>query len=493
MLRSKVFIFFLISFFVWVFVCNILWDFALITLFLSWVMVILFIILCFMKKYHLFLLIISCGITFGAFYSGIYNYYIANKITYMQPYYNKQVSVIWEVKELYKKSNNSYSYIIKLQSLDDKKVWNISGLMYYSPYLKLSLWDIISFESELLWITDFSQEFHYQKYLQTKNIYAQFFVNELNIIKTNNLPTWRQFIVDTRQSILENVYNTYPKNEAIFLAWILIGAREDMPESLRNSLNNSGLTHLVAVSGFNITIIIIFLWFLLQGLPLFLRVGIISFCLVFFVFLVGENIPVIRAGIMGWIGYIILTFGRKTDSLALLLFTAFLIVLYQPLYLNYDTSFHLSFLAVLGLLYFQDFWTKIFYFLPKFFAIKESFVLTMSALTTTLPIMIFSFGQVSLFSPITNMLVWWAIPFAMLFGFLAIIAQFFSSLLGFIVWFINYFILKYIILIADFFWNLDISVFKIDFWFFWIYLEIGYFMILIYWIIYFKQKENPTQ
>lgn len=266
-----------------------------------------------------------------------------------------------------------------------------------------------------------------------------------------------------------------------------------MPASLRNSLNNSGLTHLVAVSGFNITIIIIFLWFLLQGLPLFLRVGIISFCLVFFVFLVGENIPVIRAGIMGWIGYIILTFGRKADSLALLLFTAFLIVLYQPLYLNYDTSFHLSFLAVLWLLYFQDFWTKIFYFLPKFFAIKESFVLTMSALTTTLPIMIFSFWQVSLFSPITNMLVWWVIPFAMLFGFLAIIAQFFSSLLGFMVWFINYFILKYIILIADFFWNLDISVLKIDFWIFGVFLEIMYFLILIFWIIYFRQEKSPTQ
>jgi predicted membrane metal-binding protein len=83
--------------------------------------------------------------------------------------------------------------------------------------------------------------------------------------------------------------------------------------------------------------------------------------------------------------------GRQADALALLLFTATILVLINPLTLNYDISFHLSFLAVLGLLYFQDFWRRLCRFLPKTFAIQESFVLTLAAMTPTLPIMIFTF------------------------------------------------------------------------------------------------------
>ena len=492
MFKSKVFVSFLLSFFFWVFVGNILVYFVYIVIFLSATMGIFFLLLCGMKKHHLFLLVVSCGVTFGVFYSWIYNYYSQEKTIFIENYYNTNVSLVWEVQELHKKSTNFYSYIVQIHSIDEKDSPNIHALMYFSPKYTLFPWDIISLDTQVQEIEDFSSGFQYKKYLETKNIYFQFFVNDITLIQDNNLPKWKQFIIDMRQSILENVYNNYPKDEAMFLAGILIGAREDMSETLKENLNNSGLTHLVAVSGFNITIIIIFLWFLCKILPVFLRSIIISFSLIFFVLLVWDNVPVVRAWIMGGIGYFILISGRKADSLILLLFTAFLLVLYQPLYLNYDTSFHLSFLAVLGLLYFQEFWTKIFHFLPRFFAIKESFVLTMSALTTTLPIMIFGFWQVSMLAPITNMLVWWVIPFAMLFGFFSIIWNIFFSPVGFLFWLVNYFFLKYIIWVADFFGNLHFSVLKFDFWWFGVYAEILYFMILIFWIIYFKQEKSPT-
>jgi len=88
--------------------------------------------------------------------------------------------------------------------------------------------------------------------------------------------------------------------------------------------------------------------------------------------------------------------------------------LLSPLTLLYDVSLHLSFLAVIGIIYTQEFWTKIFSFLPSFFAIREAFVLTLSALVFALPIMIFQFGQVSLFAPFANIAVTWTIPIAML-------------------------------------------------------------------------------
>lgn len=493
MFRNKIFIFFLFSFFVWVFAGNILFDFALIVIFLCIVMMFLIVLLWSLKKHHLFLFFIWFWIVFWWLYSWVNNYFLSQKKLFIEPFYNQSQSIIWEIESLYKKSSNYNSYVVKIYSLNDIASPNIYALMYYPKNYILEKWDILSFESKITQIDNFTENFNYKKFLQSKNIYFQLFVNNVDIIEKKEFPKWRQFILDTRKNILDIVYNMYPKDEAVFLAGILIGAREDMDEELSNNFNNSWLTHLVAVSGFNITIIIIFLWFLLKFFPVFIRTFIICVSIIFFVLLVWDNVPVVRAWIMWLIGYFIIISGRKADSLTLLLFTAFVMTLYNPLYLNYDSSFHLSFLAVVGLLYFQTFWTKIFFFLPSLFAIKESFVLTMSALTTTLPIMIFSFGQLTFFAPITNMLVWWVIPFAMLFWFLSVIGQIFSSTIGFIFWFINYFFLKYVILVANYFWSLEFWVIKIDFWMYSIYLEILYFFILIFLIIYFWQQKNPTQ
>lgn len=493
MSKNKIFIFFVISFLFWIFIWNILFSFNLIIFFLSVIMMFLLLLLLVIEKHHFFILFIWLWIFLGSFYSWINNINIWQKESLIQKIINKDLIINAEVLELYKKSKNNNSYILKVNSLNDLNNYNVNFLLYYPKNYILEKWQIISLKTKITKIDNFSDNFNYEKFLQTKNVYFQVYDNNVDLKEKKELSKIENFIINIRQNLLKIVYNLYPKDEAVFLAWLLIWAREDMSENLQNSFNNSGLTHLVAVSWFNITIIIIFLWFLFWFFPLILRTILICLFVIFFVFVVWDNIPVIRAGIMWLIWYFILVSWRKSDSLSLLLFTAFLIVLYNPLYINYDISFHLSFLAVIGLLYFKDFWWNFFKFLPSFFAIKESFILTMSALTTTLPVMIFSFGQVSILAPISNMLVWWVIPFTMLFWFLSILWELISDKIWFIIWFINYFLLKYVILIADFIGNLDFSVIKIDFWFYWVYLEILYFMILIFWIIYFKQEKSPKQ
>lgn len=489
----KVFLFFSFAFLFWVFIGNVLFDFFLIVIFLSFIFVFGLIFLLFVKKYHFFVCIIGIGIFLGGFYSGIYNYFIDQKIVKLQDFYGQSVVVTWEVQELYKKSKNYNSYMVQTHTLDNYTGFWVNFLLYYPKNYVLEKGQVISFSSKISQIENFSETFHYQKFLQTKNIYFQVFVNSVDFISTKELSKIQKIILNTRQNILDIVYNMYPKDEAVFLAGILIGAREDMGEELSWNFNRSGLTHLVAVSGFNITIIIIFLWFLFQFFPLLIRTILVSFCVIFFVLVVGDNVPVVRAWIMGLVWYFILVTGRKSDSLAILLFTAFLMVLYNPYTLNYDISFHLSFLAVIGLLYFQEFWKKICFFLPSTFAIKESFVLTLSAMTTTLPIMIFSFGQVSIFAPLTNMLVWGVIPFAMLFWFLSLLWDLIRYEIGFVFWFINYFVLKYVVGVANFFGSLDFSLIEIDFGWYGVYLEILYFMMLLFFIVYFKQEKNPIE
>ncbi|MFC1797665.1 ComEC/Rec2 family competence protein [Patescibacteria group bacterium] len=76
------------------------------------------------------------------------------------------------------------------------------------------------------------------------------------------------------------------------------------------------------------------------------------------------------------------------------------------------------------MIYTQKFFENIFSFLPNFLEIKTAFTLTLSALVFTIPIMIFSFGQVSILAPFSNIAVTWTIPLAMLFGFISVIVHF---------------------------------------------------------------------
>jgi competence protein ComEC len=71
-----------------------------------------------------------------------------------------------------------------------------------------------------------------------------------------------------------------------------------MPKTLGDNFNNSGLTHLIAVSGFNITILVIFFGYFIKYFPPYIRFILISIVITLFTILVGFNPPVIRAAIM---------------------------------------------------------------------------------------------------------------------------------------------------------------------------------------------------
>ncbi len=512
--KNKLFIFGVIFFLIWIFLENILID---IRLSFSIALIFLYLLINFWfwtKKFLIFLIIIFFSFIFWILYSYFFNQNINYKKNFVVSFYdNKKHKIIFSLENIDKKLDFSINYIWKIISIDKKiPKKDINILVKIPRNYDIKKGSIIELNEKIKKIENFSSSFDYKNFLKTKNIFIVFkpinliFLNSQiitlsslgshlekgrkNIIEENYL--WKiskdfyKNLQNFRQKFIEIIHKIYPEKEAIFLAWILIWAREEIPKDLKNNFNNSGLTHLIAVSGFNITIIVLFLSFIFKIFPLFLRVFLVLSSIIIFTFLVWPNPAVVRASIMWIIAYLVISSWRKWDSLAILLFTAFIMVLFNPLILNYDISFHLSFLAVLGLLYTQKFWEKVFWFLPEKFAIKESFVLTLSAFSFTIPIIMFNFWQISILAPIANMLVWWIIPFAMLFGFLAVLLYFISPILGIYFWVIDYIFLKYVILIVEFFWSLDFSILKVDFWKYSNFLEILYFLILIFLILFYN-------
>lgn len=481
MSKNKIFISFIISFLFWTFISNILFDYKLVLI--SFCIEVMFVMVVFLllKKHHFFCFFIVLWIFLWNIF-WIYNIYKINKNNdFLINYYNSKKEINGEVMYLYKNKKWIYTYTLNIKNKND-----ISFIL--KTKFKLKKWEIIKWIFYIKQIENFSQNFNYQKYMLSKNIYFEATGNyEVIWYKKPNFIII--FIQNFRDKTLLIIKEIFPINEANFLWWLLIWEKSDFDENILKNFNNSWLTHIVSVSWANITIIILFLGYLFKYIPLFLRSFLITIFIIFYLWIVWDSISALRATIAWIIWYYIIIFWRKNDWISILLLTGFIMVLLNPLSLNYDISFHLSFLAVFWLYYFQDFFKKTFFFLPEKFAIKESFSLTMSALVTTLPITIINFWQIAILSPISNMIIWWLIPFSMLFGILSIIWKLIYDKLWFIIWFIEYYLLNFIINVANFIWNISFSVIKVDFWYLWVYFEIIYFMFLIF-IVLYKSKNN---
>lgn len=488
--KNKLFIFFWITFLIWIFINNLFFSFLYSFILIIWFILLNLVFYFYYKKYFYYILSLIVWFIFWIIISYINLLSINNNELSINNFIDwNNHKVVLEIDSTYKVWETSRDYISTIYSIDDKEFSQIKFLLKVPLNFELDKWDILEQEIKFKKVENFNDTFNYVKYLELKNIYWVYNTSVPNIIWKAKINWIISNINSFRTKFINIINNIYPRDEALFLWWILIWARESLPKELSDSFNNSWLTHLIAVSWYNITIIIVFITYLLKIFPIVLRVILITISIVLFTILVWDNSAVLRASIMWLLWYYILLSWRWGNAFSLLLLTAIVMVLINPFYLNYDLSFQLSFLAVLWLLYTWDFFKKIFRFLPEKFAIQESFVLTLSAFTFTLPIMIFNFGQLTLFAPISNMLVWWSIPFAMFFWFLSILWYLITPIIWIIIGGFTYLFLKYVIEMVYFFWWLDFSIIKFNFWELALYVEILYFMIIIFLILYNKKID----
>lgn len=350
---------------------------------------------------------------------------------------------------------------------------------------KLEKWTIIKFEAKINRYEPFNY-FEYEKYMLSKWIYFKVYPYSYEIVWQNKINVIIKSISNFRENILEKIKEIYTEEEGIFLAWILVWARENLPTSLSDNFNNSWLTHIIAVSGFNITILIVFFGYVFKFLPPYVRFIFISIVIIFFTILVWFNAPVVRASIMWIVWYFVLVSWRKWDTLAIIILTLLIMASFSPLSINYDISLHLSFLAVLWIIYIQPFFEKKLKFMPNIFEIRTAFSLTLSALTFTLPVMMMNFWQLSIIAPISNVLVSWTIPIIMSVWFLSVIFYLIFPVLWIIIGCFAWALLKWDILVVNTLWAFKYSVIKYDFWEYRWYLEVLYFMVLVFVIMRFR-------
>jgi len=323
-----------------------------------------------------------------------------------------------------------------------------------------------------------TREFAYDKYLARYDIYSVCYRPKINLVASDQGNVIMSGLLAIKAKFVQAVQLSLPEPQASFLGGLILGAKKSIPDDLMDSFNRTGTTHIVALSGYNITIIAVLILNLCKSLWVSRRKAfwVSLLAITFFVLITGAQASVVRAGIMGMLVLLATQLGRMSRITNVLILAAVVMILVNPKVLVFDAGFQLSFLATIGLVYLSPKLEKFFKWLPSLFEIKASLTATLSAIILTAPLILFQFGRFSIVAPLVNVLILPAIPIAMAFGFitglLALIWLPLGQIFGWIVWTI----LSYIIFMVELFAKIDFASFEIGS-ISWLWLVVGYGML----------------
>jgi len=305
-----------------------------------------------------------------------------------------------------------------------------------------------------------SGDFDFRAYLAKESIYSVVNFPEIEIVSRHKGSFIKTWLFRVKNSFAEQINRFLPEPEAGFLAGLILGARQNLDPDLKDNLQRSGTSHLIALSGYNITIVAaatlsLFLFFGLNRRWAFWFSVVV---IILFVLMTGASASVVRAAIMGILLILGQRIGRVYYPRNALFLAAWIMIIFNPRILRFDLAFQLSTMATLGLIYFSPFFQKIFKAEQKsFLNWRGNLATTLSAQVAVLPLLISSFGYFSPIAPASNVLIVALIPLTMLLGFLTVISGLAFNLLGQIVGFGVYWLLKCEISIINFFGGLKFA------------------------------------
>lgn len=240
--------------------------------------------------------------------------------------------------------------------------------------------------------------------------------------KPGKLEAW---LAGYRSRVSGYVRHVMPGDEGELLAGMLYGER-GLSKERKDGFRRAGLTHLIAVSGSNVMILILFLSRLLSGLRCSRREFFfwLTLGLGGFVAFVMPQSPVVRAALMGWLISFAPLVGRISHPWHLLRLAAVAYVAWRPESLIFEPSFALSFLATAGVMSWGAwFHEKLETRIPSP-VLCEAIASTIGATLMTTPYTIWAFGQASALGLLTNLVAVPLVPWVMAAGFLALLLPF---------------------------------------------------------------------
>lgn len=218
-----------------------------------------------------------------------------------------------------------------------------------------------------------------------------------------------------RQLLVKQVKNWLPPDEAGLATGMLFGGTGDMSQRQILAYRRAGLSHIVAASGYNVTLVAMWAsWLITRIMHRNYAIPLVIVVIILYSIMAGGSASVVRAAIMSIIMVVGLALGRESDIRWVLVLGILIMLIINPAYLT-DIGFQLSVAATSGLVFFNPksvWWTSI------------------VAQITTTPIILHHFGNLSLVAPLANILVLWTVPIIMQITAVAVVTGGFLSYLA---------------------------------------------------------------
>lgn len=218
-----------------------------------------------------------------------------------------------------------------------------------------------------------------------------------------------------RRDFVAGMQSSLPEPQASFGLGLLIGQRSTLPKTTLDTLAAVGLTHIVAVSGYNLTIIVRAVKRLLGKKSKYQALVACVMLIAAFLVVTGLSASIVRAAIVSFISLAAWYWGRTVRPLLLLLLAATITAAWQPTYIWSDIGWHLSFLAFYGVLVLAPLVIK--RISKEGLITKPTTTMVIESLCAwvmTAPLIIFIFHELSLIALVANALVLPLVPLAML-------------------------------------------------------------------------------
>lgn len=292
-----------------------------------------------------------------------------------------------------------------------------------------------------------------------------------------------------KRAFMSSIHSVLGEPHAGLLGGILLGT-DTLSKQIKEQFRVAGLSHIVVLSGYNITVVAESILVVTKSLSTRFAFGVSFLGIIFFVLMAGSGASAVRAGIMASIALLGKQFHKTYDASRALMLAVWGMVMWNPFVLLYDPSFHLSVLATVGVMLVTPIVATYISFITEKYSLRELSATTLGAQIAVLPYIIYMSGNFSVYAFPANFIVLPFVPLTMLLGFFTAVFGFVSRFVGLVPGIPTHLFLLWDLFIAETVSKLPFATIHIPyipvFWLIVCYLVFGFFLYR------FHAKQNPS-
>ena len=385
-----------------------------------------------------------------------------NKNWFGHHYTGNQIITVALLENPVEKENSYKAEAVVNTVLDSMRSYKANGriIIYFkkdSSLKQLSPGTQLSFRKPLQEIRNSGNPggFNYKRYALFNGITHTIYLTESDFVLSQHksVNTFTSFLNGVRAYVLATIKTFIPgKKEQGLAEALLIGYKDDLDRDLLQSYTNTGVVHVIAVSGMHLALIFWLLNLLFKPLlkrktTAWLHPVLIIAILWLFTLVAGGAASIARAAVMFTFILLGTAFNKKASVYNTLAASAFLLLCYNPYWL-WDAGFQLSYAAVLSIVVFYKPLYHLLYFKNKILdGVWQLLAVSMAAQVLTTPIALYQFHQFPVYFLVTNLLVVPVSSIALIGELLlvllspvTVIASFMGKILSALIWWMNSFI-----------------------------------------------------